>query len=325
MISIFFSVIAIASFVKPHTTRQSVIHVVSSVNASIQAIYTKPCLSSTTYYLLQIILHLVSLVLFLSFIILATVFDDVQDIPFLPVLSKRRHTADIGTSNLSLKNPDIPSASVIEPIRHIPAKISHKTLYDITHHSQPCKRKETEKYERNESVQSDSPFSVPDTKSQEIPPEITLQEKENEQPASVATTPLLTNLPNLHTVSTSSLASSQTLSPDNSIKLTKSMPFHDYHREHPHHPPAIALEQDAPSTRGLHKRSVSTHSLALSISSQKSLSRMGSRVKRAFSKLNRRDGAVFPTHEFDDNNVVSSPDPKKRSSQKGLTRLLKRN
>jgi hypothetical protein len=232
--------------------------------------------------------------MFLSFTVVATVFDDVQDITFLPVLSKRQPTADIGTSSLSLEILDMPSTSVIEPIKHIPAKTSHKTLNDTTRHSKQSKTKETELDERNDSARSNSPFSVPDTKSQEIPPENTLQEKENEQPASVATTPLLTNLPSLHTVSTSSLASSQTPSPDNSIKMTKSMPFNDYHREHPHYPPAIALEQDAPSTRGLHKRSVSANSLALSISSQKSLSRMGSRVKRAFSKLNRRDGAVIP-------------------------------
>jgi hypothetical protein len=324
MLSMFFSVIAIAFFVKPYTTRRSVRHFVSSVDASIQAIYTKPSVSRTTYCLIQIILHLVSLVLFLTFTVLATVFDDVQDINCLSILSRRRSTADNCTSNtLNLENVDIPSPSLIEPVGHIPAETLHKTLNEIARHSKQSERKENVLGERNDSVRSDPQFTIPDTKSQEIPPAKLFQEKENEQPASVATTPFLTNLPSFHTVSyTSSHASSQTPTPDSSTLLTKSMPFHEYHREHP---PAIALERDPPSARGLHKRSVSTNSLALSISSQKSLSRMGSRVKRAFSKLNRRDGVVFPIHEIDDNNVLPSPDPKKRSAQKGLTRLLKRN
>ncbi|KAI8577765.1 hypothetical protein K450DRAFT_250735 [Umbelopsis ramanniana AG] len=324
MLSIFFSVIAIASFVKPHTTRQSVQHLVSSMEASIHSIYTKPSLSRGTLCVIQIILHLASLVLFLTFAVVATIFDDVQDINCLPILSKRPSTADTHTSNLTLGNVDTPSPTSIEPIGQIFAETSYNTFNEIADHSKQFKRRETGLDERNDSARSDPQFTVPDIQSQEIPPPAkSYQEKENERPASVATTPLLTKLPSSHAVrNTSSHAFSQTPTLDSSPILTKSMPFHEYHREHP---PAIALVRDASFTRGLHKRSVSTNSLALSISSQKSLSRVGSRVKRAFSKLNRRDGTVFPNHEIDDNDVVSSPDPKKRSAQKGLTRLLKRN
>ncbi|KAI9276329.1 hypothetical protein BC943DRAFT_203717 [Umbelopsis sp. AD052] len=317
MLSIFFSVIAVASFVKPHTTRQSLQHLISSVDASIHSIYTKPSLSRTTYCVIQIALHLVSLVLFLTFTVVATVFDDVQHIGGLSIPSKRRPHADKDTSNLTLGNVNTPPFT--EPVRQISAaRTSNITFIEIARYSKQFKRRETGLDERNESTRFDPHFTVPDIQSQEIPHAKSYQEKENERPASVATTTLLSKPPSSHAISSHAFSQIS----DSSIMLTKSMPFHEFQREHP---PAIASMRDAPSTRGLHKRSVSTHSLALSINSQKSLSRVGSRVKRAFSKLNRRDGAVFPAHEIDDNDVESSPDPKKRSAQKGLTRLLKRN
>jgi hypothetical protein len=91
-------------------------------------------------------------------------------------------------------------------------------------------------------------------------------------------------------------------------------------------PPTISLQEDNLKTRILHKRSASNASLALSINSQKSLSRLGSKVKKAFSKLHRRDGFVFPQNSFSIQELdPSSAKINKPSDPKGLSKLLKRN
>ncbi|CAM0138324.1 unnamed protein product [Umbelopsis sp. WA50703] len=77
--------------------------------------------------------------------------------------------------------------------------------------------------------------------------------------------------------------------------------------------------------RASHKRSFSSVSTSLTMSSQKSMAEVTSKVKRALSKLHRQDASVSPAEE-----LIHKPDPPQRThshkifSHKKLNKLLKR-
>ncbi|GAB5591466.1 hypothetical protein Unana1_06366 [Umbelopsis nana] len=261
----------------------------------------------------------------------ASVYNDVQTPFHTPIVPKRRMTESEFNVTPELGATKADSVSIQPPTDQLMyQKRLNSTCTAMTEQPDRIKQEKEREHPINERdnaaslYQLVSPSPVPEEPCQEIAPENAVKEKE-EEPASVDTTPLLTNTPTFRTVSSAnSKTSSQIPSPCVSTGLldTTSMTLRHFEE-----PPAITREGRSPSpSHKLHKRSESNASLALSISSQKSLSRMGSKVKQVFSKLHGHDGIVFPDGDFIAQDPESPPSGRanKPSVAKGLNKFMKR-
>lgn len=313
MLTVFLSVIAVASFVRPEATRRSIHHLVIGIDVSIMTIYQRPSLSCATYQISLFLLNVVSLVLFLAVMTVSSVYHDVQGYSCILNIPERRVSEGTGIPDRKKNDGQTIELTVYQLSCQSTLDSSLQAESDTKEREPPIPKIN----DISAIAQPNTPLIVPDEHCQEIDPENAIKEKE--QPASVATIALLTNTSSFRTVSSAiSVTSSQTPSPCASTGQLESM------SHLPEDPPIITLEEDNLQTRKLHKRSVSNASLALSINSQKSLSSLGSKVKKAFSKLHRRDGVVFPEDSFSIQEVdPSSAKINKPSDPKALSKLLK--
>lgn len=303
MLSILLSVIAIAFFVRPQTTRRSIEHIATSIDASIRAIHKQPVLIYTAYHISKCLLNVVSLVIFLAIMTVASVYNDVQTPSHTPIVPKRRMTESEFNVTPELGATKADNVSIQPPADQLMYQTRlNSTCMAMTEQPDRIKQEKEREHRINERddaaslYQSVSPSPVPEEPCQEIAPENAVKEKE-EEPASVDTTPLLTNTPTFRAVS-------------------------DTLRNHQ----PLPLKGEVHHHRTNYINGVNPTQVGLSISSQKSLSRMGSKVKQVFSKLHGRDGIVFPDGDFiaQDPECPPSDRANKPSVAKGLNKFMKR-
>ncbi|KAG2182480.1 hypothetical protein INT43_007410 [Umbelopsis isabellina] len=259
-------------------------------------------------------LNLISFTIFMAMVLITSIFMDVKGISD----GKKQVDNSDGSDNVEPSTDFIYMSKqpIEETSSHLdlspPASVASEEdlLHDSSAESRPSPKLKITKHAWLDR-RFKSPLQVPDSKYQSSTPE-NLSKEQEKVPASVPR--LLAYTPNNIDISSSEPGQNENNSKP-SLYTTctgdeNGLP--EYTEQY--------LKKGAS-----HKRSFSSVSTSLSMSSQKSMAQVTSKVKRAFSKLHRPDAAVSPTDV-----PVHKPNTPQRThsdkifSHKTLNKLLKR-
>lgn len=314
MLSFLFSVLVIAYFIRPNTTYRSIHCLIMSIYNCIQYQSDRRSISSLLSSASRIMLNLISFTIFMGMVLITSIFMDAKSSSD----GKKQvgNNDDYGYLEASTEFIDIAKQSMNKSNSHLdfspPASVAPEQdlLYDNNAEYPP-----SPKLNITQNALLDrrfkSPLQVPDSKYQCSTPENLSKEQET-VPASVPR--LLAYTPNNIDIPLSEPGQNES---NSKPSLYANCTGDD--NELPEY-----TERYLKKT-GSHKRSFSSVSSSLSMSSHKSMAQVTSKVKRAFSKLHRHDTAVSPADVPNHKpNIPQRTYSDKIFGHKTLNKLLKR-